>query len=525
MSSSDLGEGGFNKDRKDIEGHRMTGQALRHDEQISKSDQQIAEVWQRVRHRLRKEVGDNTFKSWFRGLEFENVSDGRAMMAMRSRFIRNWILSNHADRLTRIWRDEDPTVSSIDIVFRARTDTRLATEEPTSNAAFQSSVQVQANDGAHEAPAASAANRRRATGNGFDAAQFDAAQFDPSRWNRFDPRYTFENFVVGKPNELAYAAAQRVATTDDVAFNPLYLYGGVGLGKTHLLHAIGIEVLRRNPSRKVMYLTAETFMNEFVSALRFKDTLSFKTLFRNVDVLLVDDVQFIAKKGTTQEEFFHTFNALVENKKQIVISADRSPTDLDDIEDRIKSRLGWGLPADIHPTDFELRLGILKVKAEAEQRRHPGLAIPDAVLEFLADRIDTNVRELEGALTRVVAKASLIGAPVGLEMAKTLLRDLLRSVDRKVTIDEIQRKVADFYKIRMSDMMSARRGRGVARPRQIAMYLAKNLTTKSYPEIGRKFGGRDHTTVMYAVRRVDSLRESDRPLDEDVDLLTSMLEN
>tara|TARA_B100000315_G_scaffold195799_1_gene186755 strand:- start:78 stop:890 length:813 start_codon:yes stop_codon:yes gene_type:complete len=269
-----------------------------------------------------------------------------------------------------------------------------------------------------------------------------------------------------------------------------------------------------------MYLSAEKFMYQFIRALRDREAMAFKQVFRSVDVLMIDDVQFFSRKDSTQEEFFHTFNALVDQNKQIVISADRSPSDLEDIEERIRSRLGWGLVADIHQTDFELRLGILEAKLGQASIAN----FPPKVLEFLAHRITSNVRELEGALNRLVAYSNLVGRPISLEMTQEVLQDLLRANDRRVTIEEIQKKVAQHFNIRLADMHSARRARNVARPRQVAMYLAKQLTTRSLPEIGRKFGGRDHTTVMHAVRRIEELRQTDAGLAEDIDLLRRMLE-
>jgi chromosomal replication initiator protein len=294
----------------------------------------------------------------------------------------------------------------------------------------------------------------------------------------------------------------------------------VGLGKTHLMHAIAWAIRQRNPKRRIIYLSAEKFMFQFIRALRHKDTMAFKQQFRSVDVLMVDDVQFISGKDLTQEEFFHTFNALVDQNRQVIISADKSPSDLDGLEERMRSRLGWGLVADIHPTSYELRLGILQSKAEQMQAE-----IPLKVMEFLAHKITSNVRELEGALNRIVAHATLIGRPITLETTQEVLSDLLRANDRRVTIDEIQKKVAEHYNIRVADMHSARRARAVARPRQVAMYLAKQLTARSLPEIGRKFGGRDHTTVMHAVRKVEELCGLDQSFGEDVELLRRMLES
>ena len=318
--------------------------------------------------------------------------------------------------------------------------------------------------------------------------------------------------------------AEGVAERGPVSFNPLFLYGGVGLGKTHLMHAIAWEVKASNPEARVLYLSAEQFMYRFVSALRFKDMHGFKEMFRSVDMLMVDDVQFISGKDSTQEEFFHTFNALVEQQKQIVISADRAPGEIDGLEERIKSRLQWGLVVDLHPTDYELRLGILQAKAEAQLERNPGVRIGQGVMEFLAHRISSNVRVLEGALNRLFAYAELVGREIDLDMTQECLTDLLRVSERKVTIDEIIRKVADHYNLRMSDLLSARRARQVARPRQVAMYLAKTLTSRSLPDIGRRFGGRDHTTVIHAVRKIEELRAADVQIAEDVELLRRMLE-
>jgi chromosomal replication initiator protein len=309
-----------------------------------------------------------------------------------------------------------------------------------------------------------------------------------------------------------------------VTFNPLFLYGGVGLGKTHLMHAIAWGVKQRNPHAKVLYLSAEQFMYRFVQALRFKDTMSFKELFRSVDLLMVDDVQFIAGKESTQDEFFHTFNALVDQNKQIVISADRAPGEIDGLEERIKSRLQWGLVVDLHPTDYELRLGILQTKAEMQAKFYPEVKIVNGVMEFLAHRISTNVRVLEGALTRLYAFASLVGREVTMDVTQECLADILRASDRKVTVDEIIRKVADHYNIRLTDILSPKRARAVARPRQVGMFLAKTLTSKSLPEIGRQFGGRDHTTVIHAVKKIEELRSVDNQIAEDVELLRRMLE-
>jgi chromosomal replication initiator protein len=339
-----------------------------------------------------------------------------------------------------------------------------------------------------------------------------------------DARFTFDSFVVGKPNELAHAAARRVAEGGPVTFNPLFLYGGVGLGKTHLMHAIAHELQARQPELRVLYLSAEQFMYRFVQALRDKQIMDFKEMFRSVDVLMVDDVQFIAGKDSTQEEFFHTFNALIDQNKQIVISADRAPGEIKDLEERIKSRLQCGLVVDLHPTDYELRLGILQQKAEFYRTQYKGLQIAHGVLEFLAHRITTNVRVLEGALTRLFAFASLVGREITLDLAQDCLADILRASDRKLTIEEIQRKVAEHYNVRLSDLIGPKRLRTIARPRQVAMYLAKHLTPRSLPEIGRRFGGRDHTTIMHGIRKIEELMAIDSQLSDDLQLLRRLLQ-
>jgi chromosomal replication initiator protein len=450
--------------------------------------------WARVRGRLRAEFGEAAFRNWLKKLTLIARRGDELHLAVPTRFIRDWILSNYADRLLALWVMENSEIRSIELVVDSK---------PLAEGQRQSAE--------GDAP------QPRADGSQGEVGTSDSMKNILNA--PLDPRFTFEDFIVGKSNELAYAAAYRVADSPTVPFNPLFLYGGVGLGKTHLMHAIAWHIRKRNPQRRVIYLSAEKFMYQFVRALRDKNTMAFKEQFRSVDVLMVDDVQFISGKDSTQEEFFHTFNALVDQNRQVVISADKSPSDLEGMEERMKSRLGWGLVADIHPTTYELRLGILQAKAEKIRPQ-----IPVKVLEFLAHKITSNVRELEGALNRIAAHAMLIGQSITLETTQEVLHDLLRANDRRVTIEEIQKRVAEHYNIKVSDMHSARRARAVARPRQVAMYLAKQLTPRSLPEIGRKFGGRDHTTVMHAVRKVEELRASDASFAEDVELLRRMLE-
>ena len=433
--------------------------------------------WARVTSRMRQDIGEAAWRNWIKPLRVSRLEDGTLTLEANSTLARERVTSQYADRLRVISAAEFGGVKKVEVRVAAQSAPRMSQQKL--------------------APAKPGAE---ALGAGLD------------------PRYTFANFVVGKPNELAFAVARRTAESATVAFNPLFLYGGVGLGKTHLMHAIAWHIREQDPSRNVVYLSAEKFMYRFVQALRYRDTMSFKEQFRSVDVLMIDDVQFISGKDSTQEEFFHTFNALVEDGRQVIISADKSPTDLEGMEERLRSRLGWGMVADIHPADYELRLGILQSKAERAR-----IAVPDKVLEFLAHRISSNVRELEGALTRIAAHASLVGREITIDSAAELLSDLLRASSRQISIDEIQKQVAAHYDVRVAEMFSARRARNIARPRQVAMYLAKTLTSLSYPEIGRRFGGRDHTTVMHAVRSIEGLINTDDGINEDVQLLRSLL--
>lgn len=485
----------------------------------------LDQQWARIRGRLKDEVGETAYRSWLKPLTVADLSQGQVRIVVPTRFMRDWIRTHYADRIRALWSGENPGVQSVEIVVAA--SQKVETAPPSAN-----------DDAARPAPAPARRDSVSATPR-VENSRFDNFRNDGPRPDSvteaaaaavveertddlsapLDPRFTFENFVVGKPNELAFAAARRVADAAAVTFNPLFLYGGVGLGKTHLMHAIAWHIRRKDPSRRVIYLSAEKFMYQFIRALRFKDTMAFKEQFRSVDVLMIDDVQFISGKDSTQEEFFHTFNALVDQNRQVIISADKSPSDLEGMEERLRSRLGWGLVADIHPTTYELRLGIMQSKAD-----QMGARIPQKVLEFLAHKITSNVRELEGALNRIVAHAELVGRSITLESTQEVLHDLLRASNRRVTIEEIQKKVAEHFNIRLSDMSSARRARAVARPRQVAMYLAKQLTQRSLPEIGRKFGDRDHTTVMHAVKKVEELCGTDPAFSEDVELLRRMLE-
>jgi len=468
----------------------------------NRADTAVSEAeWDRVKTRLKQEFGETAFKSWVKPITPTSIRDGEVELAVPTRFMRDWIATHYGDRIRALWSGENPSVRRVTVKVAGATR-----PVPPLGANDAMARAVESRDASRMPVRAPVAQNMAALGAELSAP--------------LDARYTFENFVVGKPNEFAYAAAKRVAESDQVSFNPLFLYGGVGLGKTHLMHAIAWEIRQRTPQRKVVYLSAEKFMYSFVRALRNQDTVSFKEQFRSVDVLMIDDVQFISGKDATQEEFFHTFNALVDQGRQLVLSADKSPSNLEEIGDRLRSRLASGLVADLHPTTFELRLGILDAKAEQLRTQ-----VPQKVKEFLAHKITANVRELEGALTRLVAHAQLVGGQITLETTQDLLQDLLRAHDRRLSMEEIQKRVAEHFKIRISDMSSARRARAVARPRQVAMYLSKQLTSRSLPEIGRAFGGRDHTTVMHAVRKVEELVKSDSNFAEDVELLTRMLES
>ena len=444
-------------------------------------------IWTKLKISLKKSIGENNFNNWLSPINFSYVDEDVAVFTVPTNFLGNYVsqnwgelitgqISSESDKINRIRFEVDPDLNNF----------RETQPSPPAHISIQKD------------------------------SELAGAQLDK--------RFTFDAFVVGKPNELAHAAARRVAEGGDVSFNPLFLYGGVGLGKTHLMHAIAWELSNRRPDINVLYLSAEQFMYRFVQALRERKMMDFKQLFRSVDILMVDDVQFIAGKGSTQEEFFHTFNALVDQNKQIIISGDRAPGEIKDLEDRIKSRLQSGLVVDLHPTDYELRLGILQSKVERQKQQYPELSIDNNVLEFLALRISTNVRVLEGALTRLFAFASLIGRHITLEVAQDCLADVLRASERKITVEEIQRKVSEHYNIRLSDMIGPKRLRTYARPRQIAMFLSKQLTSRSLPEIGRRFGGRDHTTVMHGVRRIEELRAQDGQIAEDLEMLRRALE-
>ncbi|MFC7498121.1 chromosomal replication initiator protein DnaA [Enterovirga sp. GCM10030262] len=451
----------------------------------------VVAAWEQIRGGLRRDCGARTFDGWLRPIVLAgfDAECGTVRLELPSQFMADWVRTHFAERLALAWRSMLPDVRHVAIGVGANAQRgAMLTDIP-------------AGEPEVEAPAAP------------DLGGLHASSLEP--------RYRFETFVVGKANEVAFNAARTLATAENVAFNPLFLHGGTGRGKTHLLHAIGHEFRARRPGARIVYMSAEKFMVEFVAALRANETIRFKQQLRSADLLMIDDVQFIAGKESTQEEFFHTMNEIISAGRRLVISSDRAPQDLDGIEPRILSRLSWGLVADINQADLELRLNIIIKKLESL----PDVKVPQDVVMFLAKRISSNVRELEGALNRIAAYATMTSRPIDLDFTNEVLANILRANQRRISIDEIQGRVSDHYRIRKAEMTSARRAREVARPRQVAMYLSKQLTPRSLPEIGRRFGGRDHTTVIHAVRQIEKLRAQDAELDADIRLLTRQLES
>ena len=462
----------------------------------------LAAAWSVVQPQLEKVFGSADYAAWLAPLKVASVTGNQLVLAAPTAFIAQWVENHYMPHL------------------QAMLETEL-----------QTSVILKLHVAPHFVqPAAAPAKPALAGGpallpeNVTPTQVSETAETQPEWMQglKLDSRYTFDLFVTGKSNQFAFAAAQGVAKAvqdGKPAFNPFFLHGGVGLGKTHLMHAIGHAVAESKPNVNILYLSSEQFLYKFIRALKNKDTLGFKEAFRNVDILMIDDIQFIAGKDSTQEEFFHTFNTLVQDGKQIVLTADRSPHELANIEDRLKSRLGSGLTVEVHAPEEETRLAILQAKAESLN-----FEMPSSVLQLLATHIASNVRELEGALNRIVAYARLTGEPMTPDMAREQLRDLFRVYNRVITIDDIQQKVAAQFNIRVADMHSPRRAREVARPRQVAMYLAKQLTSRSYPDIGRAFGGRDHTTVIHACETITALLPRDAQLAEQVDMVTRTLQ-
>lgn len=455
-------------------------------------------LWEKCLNSLEGEFPSQQFNTWIRPLQAEH-SEGRLVLLAPNRFVLDWIAERFLARIKELVSQftEDlqaPLVVALEIGTRRGEVQAGQTKivEPSFRAA--SPAQVPTNKGA------------------FSYSDNITYQ------SNINPNFTFDNFVEGKSNQLAKAASTQVAENPAVAYNPLFLYGGVGLGKTHLLHAIGNLIIKNNPRAKVLYLHSERFVADMVKALQTNSMNEFKRYYRNVDALLIDDIQFFAGKDRTQEEFFHTFNSLLESQQQVILTSDRYPKEINGVEERLKSRFGWGLTVAVEPPELETRVAILMSKAE-----QTNINLPYEVAFFVAKRLRSNVRELEGALKRIIANAHFTGKAITLDFVKEALRDLLALQDKLVTVENIQRTVAEYYKIKVADLLSKRRNRSVARPRQIAMTLAKELTNHSLPEIGDVFGGRDHTTVLHACKTISQMRQSDASIEEDYTNLLRIL--
>ncbi|RYX93925.1 MAG: chromosomal replication initiator protein DnaA [Bradyrhizobiaceae bacterium] len=466
--------------------------------------------WNRVKSRLRSSVGEDVFSSWFARMDLEAVQQESVHLSVPTRFLKSWIQAHYAERVLDAWKAEMPEVSRVDLTVRSA----MRNVAPAKEAAPQ--AELRRHDQAGHRPAA----ELRSTATAPVSASHEALGGSP-----LDPRLTFASFVLGRANTLAHAAARQVAEGrrgDPVMFNPLYIHAGVGLGKTHLLQAVAWAG-NSNPERKVLYLTAEKFMYGFVAALKTQTALAFKEALRGIDVLVIDDLQFLQGK-TTQAEFCHTLNALIDAGRQVVIAADRPPSDLESLDERVRSRLAGGLVVEMGTLGEELRLGILKSRVAAARVHHATFEVPEPVLDYLARAITHNGRDLEGAVNRLLAHSKLNATAVTLEMAEREVRDLIRPMEpKRIKIEDIQRVVARQYNVSRSDLLSSRRTANVVRPRQVAMYLAKTLTLRSLPEIGRRFGGRDHTTVLHAVRKIEALVGKDTALQDEVESLKRML--
>ena len=476
---------------------------------MSSTDQ---ERWRKVKERLRAELGEDVFSSWFARMEVEAVDKGAVRLSVPTRFLRNWIQAHYSERVLSNWQAEDSVITRLELSVRSAAIRPPVVSRPKPEQAPPPLREFH-DGGMHN-------------GAEIRASVPFMTVHEALGGSPLDQRLTFETFIIGRSNTLAHAAAKQVATSrrgEPLMFNPLYVHAGVGLGKTHLLQAI--TWAGNSTDRKVLYLTAERFMYGFVSALRTQTTLAFKEAVRAIDVLMIDDLQFLQGRST-QAEFCHTLNALIDAGRQVVIASDRPPADLESLDDRVRSRLAGGLVVEIGSLGEELRLEILKSRIAAACLHHPGFEVPAPVLVFIAKSVTHNGRDLEGAVNRLLAHNKLTGQPVTLEMAEREMRDLIRPVEpKRVRIEDIQRIVARQYNVSRADLLSSRRTANVVRPRQVAMYLAKILTLRSLPEIGRRFGGRDHTTVLHAVRKIESLAGNDSAFAEEIEALKRQLQD
>jgi len=468
------------------------------------------ERWRKVKDQLRAELGEDVFTSWFGRMELEAVDEGLLRLSVPTRFLRNWIQSHYSEKVLLKWQSEQPAVTRLELSVRSST-----IRPPTARPKTPEPLPLR------EGREGLAENINARAGVPIMSVH-EALGGSP-----LDPRLTFETFIVGRSNTLAHAAAKQVAASrrgEPLMFNPLYIHAAVGLGKTHLLQAI-TWAGNGSGDRKMLYLTAERFMYGFVSALRSQTTLAFKEAVRAIDVLIIDDLQFLQGRST-QAEFCHTLNTLIDAGRQVVIASDRPPADLESLDDRVRSRLAGGLVVEIGSLGEELRLEILKSRIGAARLHHPGFEVPQPVLSFIAKSVTHNGRDLEGAVNRLLAHSKLTGQPVTVEMAEREMRDLIRPAEpKRVRIEDIQRIVARQYNVSRADLLSSRRTANVVRPRQVAMYLAKVLTLRSLPEIGRRFGGRDHTTVLHAVRKIESLAGNDSAFAEEIEALKRQLQD
>jgi chromosomal replication initiator protein len=474
------------------------------------SDQkEAAETWSRVKRRLRAELGEDVFTSWFARLELDGVCDDCASLTVPTRFLKSWIEAHYIDRVLSLYRSENAAICRILLSVRGAA-LRDASALGQRRVEETHAAKADAPPARPVAPVATARPSESAEASDIAGAPLDQ-------------RLTFDNFIVGRSNALAHAAGDRVARHDGPAlYNPLYVHAGVGLGKTHLLHAIGHEA--RVQGKRVIYLTADRFMYGFVASLKAQTSLAFKEKLRGIDLLIIDDVQFIQGR-TIQQEFGHTLNALIDSGRQVVIAADRPPSDLESLDERARSRLAGGLVVEVGALDEELRGAILKTRIAAVKAAHPSFAVSEDVIAYVARHVTSNGRDLEGAVNRLLAHATLTGMPVSLDTAENAIRDLVKNREpKRVKIEDIQKLVASRYNVSRSDILSERRTAAVVRPRQIAMYLSKVLTLRSLPEIGRRFGGRDHTTVLHAVRKIEKAIGEDTSLGDEVELLKRMLQ-
>ncbi len=449
-------------------------------------------AWQKCRDFLQDELPSQQFNTWIRPLE-ASVDGGRLRLLAPNRFIKDWVSDRFLNRIQELVAEIAPEPLDVVVDIRGR-----GAATPRRPVAVVATVERPVATTPVPMPTPMSGSRQVEVEGGI------------KHQSNLTEGYTFDSFVEGKSNQLARAAARQVADNPGGAYNPLFLYGGVGLGKTHLMHAVGNALLKRNPNARIVYLHSERFVADMVKALQLNAINEFKRYYRSVDALLIDDIQFFANKERSQEEFFHTFNALLEGGQQMILTCDRYPKEINGLEERLKSRFGWGLTVAVEPPELETRVAILMKKAE-----QAGMELPPEAAFFLAQRIRSNVRELEGALKRVMASAHFTARGIDIALIKDSLKDLLALQDKQVSLDNIQRTVAEYYKIKLADLMSKRRSRSVARPRQVAMALAKELTNHSLPEIGDSFGGRDHTTVLHACRKIKEMRDTDHDIAED----------